>query len=406
MFDFFAINTIKETNPKLYEFINENAGRFVICFREEVPNGLLDLELFSEKQNWKSTFIDNYFEKDKQFFRYKTFLNVLFPESTNRFGSADGEEMKKANLQKRICSGRYFRKYVGDSDQNKLIRASSSIEKALKEAKTFEELSHFFDGLFKAHSRDEHSELLKIIEQQTELISKNRACLLDWIYSYFEKKYFEFGFHSLSFSLPARDRCAVLLDEMLIALGKEKAVKKIKRFSNIAGKSTLLASLRYWNNKTIKNSEKGQELSEALDFTVKSTAEYIVSNCVNVFAKNTYRRSVLWRLKENVPMEALRKYIKKVVTPNNVLRFLNEFIATGTRWDDEKPYILSIDKKTIEMIISFADLSMIVVRASCKTENDKVIKSMFDKLRELPINSEKQDCEEYFETRQLLEDDS
>ena len=366
--DCFVINLIKETDLPLYTFILENTDIFVTAHASYVADYRIYLDQ-KENNERKRQIIKEHFDYGKRFWKSKTLLEKLFPHSLSKYDSISKDEESYAAIYHRIYSGRFFDKYFKDADID-FLSAYSQIEKALLSSQDEETMAFNLTNLFNSYVASDHSELLKIIEERIDSIDKNR---LLWMLQYFLNNFYAFDDTFVGFDLSTKNRVAILIDKLLISVGEEKAIPYIALLKNNFHKITLLASIKYWNEASVKYDQKGEELSERINSALVETANNVINTNINVFTKEYYRRGVLWRLRDNVDSNKLKSYVRNNVNPSNVCCFLCEFIGEGQTSNEEKPFVISVSRKNLELFFSLEELKGLISQASVDEDFESII---------------------------------
>ena len=371
--DYLAINIIKETNPVLYKFIIDNADIFVTAHSTYLNGNfwIFDRDKFKEK---KKKIIKENFEDGGRFCKSKELINSLFPHSLSEYDSLSKEEEKKAGSGSRIYSGKFFENYIRDTGVD-FLPVYAKIKEILTKSRSKKKMFGTLTNILNSYVKADHAELFKIIEELIDAIADDKE-RLSWVLEYFEKNYYAFNDIFVSFSLSAKSRAAVIIDKLLILIGGDEAIKNIESFRNKAESLTLVAAIEYWNNASIKYDQIGQEFKDCIDSVCKDTVGYVLSNNINVFTKDYYRRGVLWRLRDKADVNALKEYLTRNVNSDNVFFFLNEFVGSGTTSNPDQPYVLSIDKKNLEVFYSIDEIKALMVGATIKSEADEIIRDL------------------------------
>lgn len=401
-YDLLAICTMKEINYGLFEYIKNNSIHFVLAHREYLVETFHEDMLDGDKkQVKKQDFIQNNFEKKQDYHKYKDWLNALFPHSLDIYGSISKEEIKKASVEGRIYSAKYFYDYISDNDFD-YLGLISELKKAIFSSNSCDELESLLSNVFSSHLDGDHEEVIKvindIIDQEKDI--ENYRYL--WLFKFFEKEYFYVSDVTMFLALSARSRCGVLLDKLLIMMDYQSAVKEINKYKNKPKYLKFLHDIDYWNKASIKNDDTGKELKDILDNTLLELVSTIMAKSLNVLTKRYYTRGILWCLHARAEASTFKTYIDSILKPTNVFCMLNECVGTGRRIDsNSKRYVISLEKARVELIMPLNDLKAIVDSATIKTKADEVLHKMFYDL----LVSENGMVEEYFEEPPLFTTD-
>lgn len=393
-FDLLAICTMKEINYGLFNYIINNRVYFVLAHREYLIETFhKDMMDGDNKQGKKQDFIKNNFEKEKDYQQYKDWLNALFPHSLEIYASISKEEIKKASVEGRIYSAKYFYDYISDNDYD-YLGLTSQIKKAVLCSNSYDELDSSISEIFSSHLEADYEEVIKIITDvvdQEKNIENNHYV---WLYKFFEKEYFNLSDVTMFLALSSRSRCGVLIDKLLIMMNQKNATKEISKYKKKPEYLKLLNDIEYWNEASIKNDDIGRSLSDLINTTLLEIISDILAKSLDVLTKKYYTRGIIWCIKNRTEASTFRTFINSILTPNNVFCLLNDCVGTGKRLDgDSRKYVLSLGKETIEKLIPLNELKAIVDKSAIKTEADEVLCKMFNNL----ITSEKNEVEEYFE---------
>ena len=374
--DYFAVNIIKETNIQLYSFILEHADMFATAHTTYVSNYHFYFDIKEKKESKKKIISEN-FNHEKRFYKSRNLIEILFPKSLSEYDSLSKEEEMLAASEHRIYSGKFFEQYVKDVDAD-YLSAYNQIDNSLIVSQSQEELKSSLDNLFRSYVISDHAELLKITEDLIDLINAKER--LKWILSFFIDKYYEFDDSYAGFSLSARTRAAIIINKLLIKIGGGDALNIIQSFKNRVDLLTMISAISYWNDASIKYDQMGNELSDPINEIWKETDEHVIKNNINVFEKDFYRRGILWRLRDKIDSEQLKEYLLNNVSASNVYFFLNELVGEGTSSNEEKPYLLTLEKGNIEIFYTLDDIKEMVDSASTKSEGEEMIKNLVYKL--------------------------
>lgn len=371
--DYFAIETIKLTNYKLFDLIKNNPEHFVFAHKEFITSSISFIDKNKANEERKD-FINKYFGNGSQFEDYSELVNSLFPSSTNSFmgGSIGAEKAKEAEREQRIYSGKFFEHYIGDSNLGfiDLINAINKINESNNEIN----MSESYKILFAYYSKSDAAEILKTIESN---LPKDQEKLI-WTLHYFEKAYKNFDDQSGFASLSSKSRCAIVISEILCLIDENVAKNYIESFKDNVESIVYLSSLSYWNDANIKYEKKGENLKSTFEEIIKYNCKKVLSEEIDVYEYGMYDRGITWRIRDNSNEKATSDYLQKVINENNVFCFLNDFVIASTSTNEETPYSIYMKKESFNNIYNIDLIKTIVDNATTKNNNEHLIKQAFE----------------------------
>ena len=326
-------------------------------------------------EEMRKNMIKTFFDSGKEFSDYKDFLNLLFPGSMYEYPITLSEkQIKDANHNKRIYSGKFFDNYVRDANFS-FIPLYKAIEKVLSLSNKKEVFEALYNQ-FISHSEEEQYEILKIIEELTDEHNNSQQTKL-WIAMFLEKNYMVFKENSsiAAFFTP-RARIIAIIYSILLETNVKDAKEYLRSLRRNPKKISLLSNLKSYDARQFPKDERGP-LSDYFSDILKETIDYSIKHGVNLFDKNHFCHGILWILKNELNSKAFDQYLYKCLNGKTVFAVLSCFVFSGISSNINERYFLSMDRATIESVIPIKHIKSIINHARVDSETDELIKNMF-----------------------------
>jgi hypothetical protein len=379
--DLAMILLIKSKNEKLFNLIKNNDLYFI-------SEGISEnTQLYSRR------IVGDYFEKNiKEFFErnskegfwinYKEILELLFPYVKNYYSSSTiscQQECVKddSTITKRIFNAKYFPLYFSNFTNNyivvdkivvSLLKNVKSKEFDKEREKSKETILHlnyynqilFFESLYMYCDKSEEYasiELLNFICGMIEEIADN----------YFA----EFSRFS------AKKRATAIVALILLKIDEKQANEKMKTLMVSPKNLFLVKEILYWTEKlNVKSLENKNKWNESMKKEYKNLLKKIVSEEINIYDKENYRRyngtCIAWDLGNK---KKTKKYYYDIIDESNICKFLRDFMMFS---ESTSGFGYIIDRDSVSQYLSKRNIKTLLGKIT-ENEDDVFIQNVYNK---------------------------
>ena len=370
--DFIIIQLLKYLNIDLYDTIYRNSIFFV---SEDIQLGTgFNEEYFSTDRfnDAAEEFYINLF-KNKENKEYKNILSTLFPYIDNYFkedeirlkdiSNRDVDLYNDSVINKRISNGRYFEHYF-ELTPNKysiLLGDVNEFIKNINDTDDIEKIDFYFKLLI-LENVDNHKFKLEILNKSLNKLEKDKLLnLFDIIYKNIDN--INVNCYGAT-RLDTRGRCILIISDILNLIDINIAKEKIKLFIDAISNLKDIDNLIYWLNPSKQYQRNlNDELFECAKDKFIEKLNYYVDSNIDIIKEEYGKFSILILKKYFIDKEKIKKYIQRILTKNNIFKFLrnfiNEWVGSAYSYEfNEKDLYELISKEEINIIINSIDFEL------------------------------------------------
>lgn len=389
--DLLVLETVRFIRPNLYFEIYKNRKYFIshdIMLDEETQQYLFDENEFNEQGK---VFFDSLFSLDTA---AKELLAEIFPyverykhkeQLKNSFQNRE-EEYHNISSNKRVCSAKYFDLYFSCSSNN-YVRINEDVAEFINK---IAELDNFY--LVKKALKDVLAQISPYDQKEWFEQLQIRIDTPKSAYYLLSKALFDFIYeidNSWAFlSLDARQRCIVIIVQILRSCADDEFDDFLSIISDEFGKIGIISNLVRWIEKkdgeTILSSRR-----DDMEQVYGSLCEKVLKNGIDLYDDNYYHAGNIYGLyhycKDKFP-ERFKDYISSVLSEKNVYRILWDI--TSCRIGSQ--YLYQIDEESIEEFFGddyYAEIESILQCQDPKSSSEKFVKEIYMTFRYGKANS-------------------
>ena len=395
--DFVVIQLLKYMNINLYDTIYKNPI-FFVSEDANLATNYNDEYFFADKFNQVAKeFYKDLFE-NSQNKEYKSIISILFPYVDNYIRGYEIRTTIPFNhnqdlyndsvINKRIFNGRYFEHYfeLTHNEYSILLKDVNEFVQNINNTNDTNKIELYFKLLLLSDVNNQRFKL-EILNKSLDKINKDRLVyLIDIIYNNIDNININSNGATM---LGTRERCILIMCDILNIIDIELAKEKIASFINNTKYFYDINELIYWLNPD-KQYQRilNNELYEIAKSKFIDKLNYIIDNSIDVITEEYGKFSVLIFKKYSIDIQKIKKYINEVLTKNNVFRFLrnfiNEWVGSGYSYEfNEEGLYELISKEQINVIINSVDYDLNVdqqlifdIYNKKITRNDSFVKSI------------------------------
>ena len=370
--DFIIIQLLKYLNIDLYDTIYKNSTFFISEDRNLCTN-YNDEYYWTDKFNQVAKeFYTSLLEKNKNK-DYKNILSTLFPYIDNYIKGYEIRTTIPFNhnqdiyndsiINKRIFNGRYFEHYF-ELTPNKyafLLKDVDEFIKGINNTNNLEKMELYFKLFILSNGHNQKFKFEILNKSLNKIETGKLINILDIIY----KNINNINLNSSGATmLDARERCILIISDIFNIMEKNLAIEKLDIFVSNTNNLKDIDNLIYWLNPDKQYQRNlDNKIYEIAKTKFINKLNYYIDNNIDIIAEEYGKFSILILKKYSIDVEKIKKYIKQVLTKNNIFKFLrnfiNEWIDSGYSYKfDEKSLYELVSKEKIDEIIDSLDFEL------------------------------------------------
>lgn len=386
MRDFLFIMFIKLNNNAAFELIRNNREFFI---SEEVrEDQLLSAERFNT---------ENFEQKAKEFYesikakpfwkRSEGLVLILFPaikklrDGLSDIYNSNGYDSKKANMERRISSAKYFPVYI-DLQINNFIIIENYVNDLFENFKQLNSVLHF-DGLNKdIRGLDTYSQII-LLEYVQLLVEKydtlEYSSIIRWLLSL--SAYIDDSMAPQYGRLDPHQRLAYVITYTAMKLNFSDYQVIVDEFIGDYKFLFILRSVSVWLSEESRNIDLYDKVKfDYIHDKLVATTKKITSSKINLYDSKYYSRYntrvAEWILKDN---DIISEYYDSVINKNNICKFLYDFTTISV---SSEGYGYTIDIQYINKFIKTTIIENLLSLIEETTDN-LFVKDLYEKSKNL-----------------------
>ena len=371
--DFIIIQLLKYLNIDLYNTIY-NVPMFFVSEEMNLLSIYKDEYCFAEKFNiMAKEFYQKLFniEKNRE---YESIIATLFPYVDNFIRgyeirttipyNHDQNLYNDSVVNKRIFNGRYFEHYfeLTPNSYAKLLKDVNEFIKNFNSEENIEKIDLYYKIFIMSDKANQRFKL-EILNKSLNRVKEDKVIyLIDIIYNNIDTLNVNSNGSTM---LGIRERCMLILSEVLNIVDLKLAKNNIEKFINKNNRLLDLDSLINWLNPERQYQRNLKQ--ELYDFTKDKFVEKlnnIIDEKIDIISNEEYGRLTIRILKKySIEIEKIKLYLSEILNKDNIFRLLRNFMAewvgTGYSYEfNEKELNELISKENIDKIIFSVDYEL------------------------------------------------
>lgn len=377
--DLLTIEYLKMKNFQLYRTIYENRKFFVsegTMYDEELFIAAFNKERYAKDIK---AFLQSLFE-DAEYCKYQKMLAKIFPninkycENQKYYGvkPLTSEQIEKS---RGIASAKYFPLYFSETE-NEFSILGGSMENYVKgisgnKERDVKDIVKLLDSFGPAM----HREILEALQRYIPEIDK--SVLYNLVIVLIEY-YWDIDDSSLFWGLNARQRCSVVIWEILRTIDAVEFENVCQYLSAAYDKIGLINEILYWFEK--QNDDNGRH-AEWKNLENKIVSE-ILSKGIDLYSKQYYHHLNVWGMYRNLKEQegVFINYIKRVCNRSTIFRILYDImghsIGTGHRY--------YFQGSTIKCFFEKDELNEYMQQVEPITEDEEFVRNVYEEYLKNP----------------------
>lgn len=380
--DLLIMEYIKIACFELYKKIYEN-GKFFISEGKMYNQELLVSTIRKDEyERDAKKFFEQLFEKEEHC-QYKIMLAKIFPnvkkycDGTRLYGvkTLESNEIEKS---RGIASAKYFSLYFSETENEFSLLGGYIQSFVIKQNLSSSNMENDFYKMLKDFPFYMHKEMLEAI--QLYLPEFEKKTLFAFLKTLI-KNYWEIDDSSYFLALNARQRCAVIIWEILQMVDKEEFLLIIKELDDAYDKLELVNQVSYWFEKDNKGmNQLGRK--EAWGNLEDTLVEHILKDEINLYDDKYYHPRNVWGMCRNLKEQesVFKDYVKSISSHKNIFRILYDVM--GHSFGSQYTYYFQSD--TIKSFMEEEDIKRWMNNAEATTEDECFIKQVYEKYLHSP----------------------
>lgn len=344
--DMINLGYIKSKNIDLYYSIWNNKTYYITDDRQ-YDESIYTFN-YDELNKKAKEYFDNLFKIEKNM-QFKNILVKMFPNVDNYFAGGaifnlnyrNIEEYHRGITDNKIYNARYFDLYFTKSE-NDFIWINAEIKNIIQiiNNKSKNVFENKLREIVKKHNYDELKVLMEVFELHvTDIKEEKRLQVINTLYKYTPY----FPDRILFLGLDSRRRCQIIISKLLNMSSITTFESFCDNLSNDYKNLNLIDEIKYWVS---NESNKNDEYIELITNKYNEICCDILKNNIDIYEDDYYSHLNIWSL-YRYNNELTKKYLTKIISKNNIYRFLKDVISTSI---GTSGYGYSIKKESLDLL--------------------------------------------------------